>query len=134
VNGITAGNIDMTLCTYCAGLYPSLLNYLAMSWKGEPWDDIEILAGKEQRPTQGRKKTILFGKCIYQTHKDNPDIQEMIPIKGCPPTYDSVRKAFSKAGIELSPLYGDLKNTLAFLMGMYKDQPGFDETFYTIPK
>ena len=134
MKGITAGNIDLTLCTYCAGRYPSLLNYLPMSWKGEPWGDIEILAGKEQRPTPGRKKTILFGKCIYQAHKDNPDIQEMIPIKGCPPTYESVRKAFKKAGIELSPMYGDLKNTLAFLMGMYKDKPGFDETFYTIQK
>jgi uncharacterized protein (DUF362 family) len=134
VKGITAGNIDLTLCTYCAGRYPSLLNYLAMSWKGEPWADIEILAGKEQRPTPGKKKTILFGKCMYQAHKGNPDIQEMIPIKGCPPTYESVRKAFTKAGIELSPLYGDLKATLAFLMNIYKDQPGFDETFYTIQK
>ena len=134
VKGITASNIDLTICTYCAGPYPALLNFLAMSWTGEPWDDIEILAGKEQRPTPGKKKTILFGKCMYQAHKDNPDIQEMIPIKGCPPTYESIRKAFTKAGIELSPLYGDLKATLAFLMGMYKDQPGFDETFYTIQK
>jgi hypothetical protein len=132
VKGITAGNIDLTLCTYCAGSYPSLFNYLAMSWTGEPWDDVEILAGKEQQPTPGRKKTILFGKCIYQAHKNNPDIQEMIPIKGCPPTDDSIRKAFAKAGIELSPLFGDMGTSLAFLMDMYKDQPDFDESFYTI--
>jgi hypothetical protein len=134
VKGISAGNIDLTLCTYCAGHYPSLFNYLAMSWTGEPWDDVEILGGKEQQPTPGKKKTILFGKCIYQAHKDNPDIQEMIPIKGCPPTDDSIRKAFAQAGIELSPLFGDLKTTLAYIMDMYKDQPDFDETFFDIQK
>jgi uncharacterized protein (DUF362 family) len=132
VTGITTGNVDLTLCTYCAGPYPSLMNYLAMSWTGEPWDNVEILAGKEQQPTPGKKKTILFGKCIYQAHKDNPDIQEMIPIKGCPPTDDSIRNAFAKAGIDLSPLFGDLSTSLAFLMDMYKDQPDFDETFYAI--
>jgi uncharacterized protein (DUF362 family) len=132
VTGITTGNVDLTLCTYCAGPYPSLMNYLAMSWTGEPWDNVEILAGKEQQPTPGKKKTILFGKCIYQAHKDNPDIQEMIPIKGCPPTDDSIRNAFTKAGIDLSPLFGDLSTSLAFLMDMYKDQPDFDETFYAI--
>ena len=132
VKGISAGNIDLTLCTYCAGHYPSLFNYLAMSWTGEPWDDVEILGGKEQQPTPGKKKTILFGKCIYQAHKDNPSIQEMIPIKGCPPTDDSIRKAFAQAGIELSPLFEDLKATLAYLMDMYKDQPDFDEKFYSI--
>jgi hypothetical protein len=134
VKGITAGNVDLTLCTYCAGLYPSLLNYLAMSWRGEPWDDVEILAGKEQKPTPGRKKTVLFGKCIYQANKDNPDIQKMIAIKDCPPSYGSVRKAFAKAGIELTPLYGDIGTSLDFMMGMYKDQPDFDETFYTTQK
>jgi uncharacterized protein (DUF362 family) len=132
VKGITAGNIDLTLCTYCAALYPSLMNYIALSWKGEPWDDVEILAGKEQRPTPGKKKTILFGKCIYGALKNNPDIQEMIPIKGCPPTSDSVRKAFATAGIELSPLYGDLSSLLASLMSQYKDQPDFDESFFSI--
>ncbi|MGD8646682.1 MAG: DUF362 domain-containing protein [Desulfobacterales bacterium] len=30
VKGITVGNIDLTLCTYCAGRYPSLLNYLTI--------------------------------------------------------------------------------------------------------
>jgi uncharacterized protein (DUF362 family) len=133
VRGITAGNIDLTLCTYCAGRYPSLLNFLAFSWKGEPWDDVEILAGKEQLPTPGKKKSILFGKCICKAHKDNPDITEAVPVKGCPPTYESTRKAFKKAGIELSPFYGDLEKSLAFLMDMYKDRPNFDETFYSHP-
>ncbi|MEJ2639299.1 MAG: DUF362 domain-containing protein [Desulfosarcinaceae bacterium] len=40
VKGITAGNIDLTLCTYCAAIYPALLNYIAMSWwasRGRMW-------------------------------------------------------------------------------------------------
>jgi uncharacterized protein (DUF362 family) len=132
VSGIMMSKIDLSMCTYCAAFYPPLLKFLALSWTGEPWDDVEILAGKERNPTPGRKKTILFGKCMYQDHKDNPDIQEMIPIKGCPPTFDSVHKAFKMAGIELSPLYGDLGASMAFLMNMYKEQPDFEEHFYTI--
>lgn len=38
VKGITASNIDLTICTYCASPYPALLNFLAMSWTGEQWD------------------------------------------------------------------------------------------------
>ena len=46
---------------------------------------IEVLNGKIMKPTPGMKKTILFGQCMYKLHKDNPDINQMIAIKGCPP-------------------------------------------------
>ncbi len=132
IDGISLGNIDLSLCTYCAGIYPSLHGALAMAWQGEPFDDVEVLAGKVQQPTPGKKKTILFGRCIYQAHKDNPDIQEMIPVKGCPPTAESIRKAFAKAGIELNPLFGNISAAMGFMMGIYKGRPEFEESFYTI--
>ena len=134
IEGLSVGNIDLSLCTYCAGIYPMLYGSLAMAWKGEPWDDVEVLAGKDQRPTPGKKKTVLFGKCIYQTHKDNPDIQEMLPIKGCPPTTESIREAFAQAGIELDPWFGNVGAAMGFLMRTYKDRPEFEESFYTIPE
>ena len=108
VEGLALSNVDLSLCTYCAGLYSNLVISLLMSWQGKPWDDVEVLAGKIQQPTPGKKKTILFGKCIYDAQKDNPNIQEMIPIKGCPATLESIRKAFAQAGIELSPLLENL--------------------------
>jgi uncharacterized protein (DUF362 family) len=132
VEGLTLSNVDLSLCTYCAGLYSRLVMSLLMSWQGKSWDDVEVLAGKIQQPTLGKKKTILFGKCIYDAQKNNPNIQEMIPIKGCPATPESIRKAFAQAGIELSPLLENLPAQLGFLMSRYEGRPEFEESFFTI--
>jgi hypothetical protein len=39
------------------------------AWNGEPWDDVEVLSGKVMKPVPGKKKTILFGKCMCQANK-----------------------------------------------------------------
>lgn len=133
VEGLTLSNVDLSLCTYCVGLYSvSLVTSLLMSWQGTPWDDVEVLAGKAQQPTPGKKKTILFGKCIYDAQKDNPNIQEMIPIKGCPATLESIRKGFAQAGIELSPILENLPAALGFLMSRYEGRPEFEESLFRI--
>jgi uncharacterized protein (DUF362 family) len=132
VEGLALPNVDLSLCSYCATLYSNLVFSLLMSWQGAPWDDVEVLAGKIQQPTPGKKKTILFGKCIYDAQKDNPNIQEVIPIKGCPATRESIRKAFAQAGIELSPLFDNLPAALGFLMSVYEGRPEFEESFFTI--
>jgi hypothetical protein len=88
----------------CSGMTSTILAAIARAWKGEPWDDVEILSGKVMKPERGKKKTILFGKCMYQANKDNPDIKEMIAIKGCPPRPETVYKALQKAGIEVDPV------------------------------
>ncbi len=91
-----------------------------------------FLPEKSSNLHPGKKKTILFGKCIYDAQKDNPNIQEMIPIKGCPATPESIRKAFAQAGIELSPLFDNLPAALGFLMSGYEGRPEFEESFFTI--
>ena len=79
------------------------------------------------------KKTILFGKCIYQAHKDNADIQEMIPIKGCPPSPKSMLKALHQAGINADPSLFEHKDELPGLfMGRYEGKPEYDETFFQV--
>ncbi len=132
VEGLALSNVDLSLCSYCAGLYGQIVISLLMSWQGKSWDDVEVLAGKVQQPTPGKKKTILLGKCIYDAQKDNPNILEMIPIKGCPATLESIRKAFAQAGIELSPLLDNLPAALGFLMSRYEGRPEFEESFFTI--
>ena len=73
------------------------------------------------------KKTILFGKCIYQAHKDNADIQEMIPIKGCPPSPKSMLKALHQAGIDAYASVFEHKDELPGLfMRRYEGRPEFD--------
>ena len=81
----------------------TILAAIAKAWKGAPWDDVEILSGKVMTPDRRKKKTILFGKCMYQANKDNPEIREMIAIKGCPPKPENIYKALTQAGIEVDP-------------------------------
>ncbi len=133
IKGISYRKYDLTLCTYCSAMNGVVLAAVAEAWKGTPWDDVEVLTGKAMNPTPGMKKTILFGKCMYQRHKDNPDIQEMIPIKGCPPQPKSIVEAFHKAGIDINP--GIIENADAapgFFMNRYEGKPEFDADHFTV--
>ena len=103
IKGVTYKKYDLTMCTYCSALNGVALASIAMAWKGEPFDDVEVLTGKEMQPTPGRKKTILLGKCMYDIHKDNPVINELYAIKSCPPQPKSVAKALIAAGIPVDP-------------------------------
>jgi uncharacterized protein (DUF362 family) len=133
IQGISYRKYDLTMCTYCSFLNGPILTGIAQAWKGEPWDDIEVLTGKVMKPTPGKKKTILIGKCIYQANKDNPDIQEMIAVKGCPPSTKQVVDAFHQAGITLNPaIFENMDNIPGFFMKKYEDRPEFDESFFRI--
>ena len=106
---------------------------IKQAWKGEPFDDIEVLTGKNMEPTPGKNKTILLGQCQYSKNKDNPVIHELIPIKGCPPSQESVKAALEEAGIKV-PNYvwkNVDKGPLLFLQ-KYKGKPEFEEKFYQI--
>ncbi|MFO7599594.1 MAG: DUF362 domain-containing protein [Candidatus Desulfacyla sp.] len=133
IKGLSYRKYDLTLCTYCSAINGVVLTAVAGAWKGMPWDDVEVLTGKSMSPTPGMKKTILFGKCMYQRHKDNPDIQEMIAIKGCPPQPQSIVEAFHRAGIMINP--GIIENADAapgFFMGRYEGKPEFEAAHFTV--
>ncbi|GAH05676.1 unnamed protein product, partial [marine sediment metagenome] len=106
---------------------------IALAWKGQPWDDVEVLTGKAMKPTPGKRKTILIGKCIYQVNKDNPDIQEMIAVKGCPPSTRKIVEAFHHAGIEINPdIIEHMDKAPGFFMKKYEGRPEFDESFFRV--
>jgi uncharacterized protein (DUF362 family) len=133
LQGIHYRKFDSTLCTYCSGVTGLVLNAIRYAWKGEPWDDVEVLLGKIMSPTKGMKKTILLGKCMYQLHKDNSDIQEMIAIKGCPPKPEDILKALHKADIQADPtLFEHIDQLPGFFMARYADKPEFEESFFRI--
>ena len=133
IRGIYYRKYDLTMCTYCSFLNGPILTGIAQTWKGEPWDDVEVLTGKSMKPTPGKKKTILLGKCIYQANKDNPDIQEMIAVKGCPPSTKQILNAFHQAGIPLNPkIFENMDSAPGFFMKKYKGRPEFDESFFRI--
>jgi len=133
LKGIHYRKFDSTLCTYCSSVTGLILNAIRYAWKGEPWDDIEVLLGKIMSPTKGMKKTILLGKCMYQLHKDNPDIQEMIAIKGCPPKPEDIVKALHQADIQADPaLFEHIDQLPGLFMARYTDKPEFEESFFRI--
>ena len=133
IKGLTYHKYDFTMCSYCTAPNGIILNAIARAWNGIPFDDIEVLTGKMMKPTPGKKKTILLGKCLYDLHKDNPDIVEMIPIKGCPPTPQSILKALQKAGIDADPdIFEKMESAPLRFMKRYEGKAEFDESFYRV--
>ena len=133
VSGISYRKFDDTMCTFCSSLTGSVLTSIAFAWQGEPFDDIEVLTGKRMKPTPGKKKTILLGKCMYEANKDNPDINEMYAIKGCPPSGLVIAKKLQEAGIPVDPAFlENIEQLPALMMGRYKDKPEFDEVFFQV--
>jgi uncharacterized protein (DUF362 family) len=133
LKGVFYRKYDLSMCTYCSGINGIVISAIRYAWKGEAWNDVEILTGKSMQPAPGMKKTILLGKCMYQAHKDNPDIREQIAVKGCPPTPNSVLKALRKAGIEADPgLFENMDQLPGLFLRRYKDRPEFDESFFRV--
>lgn len=133
IKGLSYKKYDLTLCTYCSGINGVALASIALAWKGQPWDDVEILTGKSMHPTPGKKKTILFGKCMYQLHKDNPDINEMIAIKSCPPQPKSIVKALHRAGIEVdTSIIENAELAPGFFMKRYEGKPEYEEAHFSV--
>jgi uncharacterized protein (DUF362 family) len=133
IEGLSYRKYDLTLCTYCSMASGPVLAGIAQAWKGEVWDDVEVLTGKSMKPTPGKRKTILFGKCMYQANKDNPDIREMIAVKGCPPSPRKIVEAFHKAGIPISPdLLEKMDRLPEFFMRKYEGKPEFDDSFFKV--
>lgn len=132
IEGLEYPKYDTTLCTYCSIITGALLASIAFAWKGQPWDNVEVLTGKVMKPTPG-KKTILLGQCLYKANKDHPKIDDMIAVKTCPPSPDAVIQAFHQAGIDVNPtMLQNLDKVPGFMMQRYQGKPEFDESFFTI--
>ncbi len=133
IKGVAYRKYDLSMCTYCSGITGPILTAIAAAWKGKPFDGVEVLTGKAMEPTPGMKKTILLGKCMYELNRDNPDIQEMIAVKGCPPKPEAIIKAFHRSGIAIEPaLIENMDNLLGLRMKRYERRHEFEEAFFQI--
>lgn len=133
IKGVFYRKFDLSMCTYCSGINGMVISAIRSGWKGEPWDKVEVLTGKTMEPTPGMNKTILLGKCMYQKHKDNPNIKEMLVIKGCPPKIEDVFEKLQKAGIEVNTkLFENVEKAPALYMARYEGKPEFDESFHQV--
>ncbi len=132
IKGVSFREYDNTTCTYCSiitGIIPLAISY---AWEGDPWDDVEIILGKRMNPTPGKKRTILLGQCMFNKHRNNPDINEMIPIKGCPAKIENIVEALHKAGIKVnSEIFENLEKIPSFFGLAYKHRFNeFHESFF----
>jgi uncharacterized protein (DUF362 family) len=133
ISGLYYQKYDTTICTYCSGVNWIILSAIAMAWKGEAWDEVEFLTGKIMKPTPGKNKTILLGKCMNDANKDDPNIKELIAIKGCPPSPEAIVKGLKKAGIDIDPsIFERIEEAPAMFNRKFKDKPEFDESYFQV--
>jgi uncharacterized protein (DUF362 family) len=133
IGGISYPKYDETMCTFCSFYNGVILVAIKEAWKGEDFDNVEILTGKIKKPTPGMNKTILLGQCQYNKNKDNPDINECIPIKGCPPSVEEIKSALKQAGIRVpSYIFKNIEKAPLIFLNKYKGKPEFEEQFYQL--
>jgi uncharacterized protein (DUF362 family) len=133
IEGLTYRKFDSTLCTYCSIVNGAIITSIMAAWKGEPWDNVEILTGKIMEPEPGNNKTVLLGQCMCSKHRDNPAIKEAIEIPGCPPDPEKAAEALQEAGIDVNPaIFQNIEPGLGFMMQKYKDKPEFKEDFFKL--
>ncbi len=133
--GLKYKRYDTTMCTYCSAINGLLLVLLKNAWNGETFGGIEFLTGKIMEPSSGMNKTILVGQCQYNKNKDHPNIKELVPIRGCPPSMEDIKDAFEICGIKVNPLMfqggGTDMGGVIFLQ-KYKGKSEFEESFYKL--
>jgi len=134
IEGIKYHKYDTTMCTYCSGMNGLILMAIKMSYKkSKPFDKVEVLSGKIMEPSPGNNKTILFGQCQNTLNKDHPNIKELIPIPGCPPSTEAIQDALQKIGLRVpKAFFANIDTGPGMLMIKYKNKPEFEETFFQI--
>jgi uncharacterized protein (DUF362 family) len=129
ISGIANRKFDHTLCSGCAML-PVVCNLLTISaYKGEPFDNIEVLSGKEMQAKPGFDHTILAGKCIVKANEGNPNIRHKIELKECPPSFEHLVQAFHDVGVA-----GKAEAYEGYMQkqgSKYDGNPDFDPGFFT---
>ena len=133
--GLKYREYDTTMCTYCSDVNGLLLVLLKNAWNGETFGGIEFLTGKIMEPSAGMNKTILVGQCQMKKNKDHPNINELVPIRGCPPSMEDIKNAFESCGIKVNPLVFQEGASVigdSIFLQKYKRRPEFKEDFYRI--
>jgi uncharacterized protein (DUF362 family) len=134
ISGVSVPKYDATLCTGCSPVV-NMTNIFIISAKMQakgndaPFANFEVLSGKKMQARPGYDKTLLIGNCIIKANKDNPNINEAVEIKGCPPPIENLKKGLSACGVEF--VEGAYDYYLNELATKYDGKEEYDESFYT---
>lgn len=102
VSGVALPKYDDSLCSGCSPI-ANMSNILVISaFKGAPLPEVEILNGKKMRARPGYAKTVLMGNCMIKANQDNPNINEAVEVKGCPPSEADVVDALKAVGLDVN--------------------------------
>ncbi len=129
ITGTALPKYDETLCSGCSPI-ANLSNILVLSaFKGQPLPSVEILNGKKMQARTGYEKTVLLGNCMIKANKENENIRDAVPVKGCPPAEDDVVKALQSVGLDVNILayYGYMKQQSE----KYDGKEGYDKGLFT---
>ncbi|MBS4023936.1 MAG: DUF362 domain-containing protein [Dethiobacter sp.] len=130
ITGINYPKYDETICSTCSFFNNLILILLLGSYDGKPFPNIEFLTGKKMFSEGGYDKTFLFGKCIAEVNKDNPNIKQAVKIKGCPPTMDEIVKVLNENGVKADlETYRQYRQSLA---DRYKGKDEFNDSLFTV--
>lgn len=124
ISGLAIRKYDNTLCTGCSLLYNPMLIMLMSAFQGEPFPGIEVISGKKQIASPGFAKTVLFGKCVCDLNKNNPNIKKAVPIRQCPPDLKKFEQALQEEGVDCR--YSEYVKYRQYIFDRYKGQAGFD--------
>jgi len=129
IKGAALPKYDETLCSGCSPI-ANMSNILVISaFKGQPLPAVEILNGKKMQARPGYEKTVLLGNCMIKANKGNPNINEAVEVKGCPPSEDDVVSALKSVGLDVNILayHGYMKQQSE----KYNGKEGYDRLFFT---
>jgi uncharacterized protein (DUF362 family) len=128
IRGVSIPKYDKSLCTGCSGLYSPVLVMIMSAYRGVPFNEIEILTGKSMKPSGKARKSVLLGNCMIKANRKDPNIQEALLVKGCPPTVESIQEAMDRCGIQARmEFYEQFRRSL---VERYEGKAEFDEGFY----
>lgn len=128
IQGIRFPKYDATLCTGCSGLYSPLLVMVMAAYRGEPFNEIEILTGKAAEPSGKANKSLLVGNCMIKANRKASGVREAVLVEGCPPDLGALMEAMRSCGIP-----ADENALSAFhhsLSKRYEGRPEFDKTLF----
>ncbi len=133
IEGLIFPKFDLSLCSYCSGLIGLIQMAIGMSYKGKPFDKVEVLTGKMQTPTPDMNHTILLGKCQVKLNKEHPDIADHIKVPGCPPDINRIADALRDAGIDVDQsMFDNFEFAPALFMKRYENKPEFSQDFFRV--
>jgi uncharacterized protein (DUF362 family) len=128
ISGVSLPKYDKSLCTGCSGLYGTLVAMVMTSYKGIPFDEVEILTGKTMKPSGKARKTFLLGNCMIKKNRSDSGISRAVLVKGCPPSIEEVQRGMKECGFEANmDIYRMFRDSL---MERYKGKEEFDETLF----